>query len=376
MVEFVDAGDAPRQNTDTLHDDGDTTMLDRTLASVTFALASAGLVASCGSPDHADDRNWICDESNDDCADRADTFAPDTGSDADSRDTFKPGADASDNTDTVAPSDTSPPPDTTSDDASDDQFVRRGRIDLVQDRTDSIQNRPTVSVTARFQVLDPAESPRTSCRTFDSEHCDLRACDTNGRTSSPGIEQVSAGDISIVGGGRDVELVFDEGEHYGQSLDSPLWEGQHTLTVEAAEDVAEPFSTNLSPSVGVTVTRPDFPGAFENFEILADSDLEIAWETGPVNRGAFLARLSGLSGDDRTVDMACEWPLDQKQATIPSRLLSKFTPDANVTYAFGAGDRKTLQAGDFEVTVRALDIAEDDDPQTWAGSGSASIVEE
>ncbi len=341
-------------------------MLVRPLGSVTFALVSACLLAGCSASNQSDDRDWICEESDDDCRSRADIGGPDTRPDATTRDTRGPD---------VHESDTTHGPDTSSPDASDDELVRRGRIDLVQDRTDSIQNRSSVSAFAQFQVVDPAESSRAPCRHFDSEHCDLKVCDTNGRTSSPGIEQVSAGNISITGGQQNIELLPGEEDAYSESFDSPIWDGQQTLTIEAAGDIVAPFSTNLTPAADTTVTKPDFPGSFQSLEISTSSDLEIVWEHDGPSRRAFLARLSALADDNRAFEMHCEWPLQQTRATIPNRLLSKFPADTNASYEFGAGARETLPAGDFEVTARALDVAADDDSQTVAGKGAARLVE-
>ncbi len=203
--------------------------------------------------------------------------------------------------------------------------------------------------TASFTDATGADAG-VSCTTATDGACTIVKC---GKPVGAPLD-VSAGDIDISGGKKDVKLPVGADNKYKLVNDQggELFEGGEDINIAAAG--ASPgvgtFSQVLKAPSIVDVTKPAINGS--SIEIDRSQDLEIDWTPPATGIGDVYAGISAAASDQSNTSIRCSAAIDAKKITIPKTVLANI-PDNSVGGAFtvGAVSKNEATRSDYDVTL-------------------------
>ncbi len=222
------------------------------------------------------------------------------------------------------------------------------------------------------RVTEPGDSSRCTAQTQGS--CTFRDC-ARAEDQKPTTEPVSAGTVTIAG---DQELTFEPGDdntYDPEGGQGQIWESDRTIEISAAGDTVPAFSTELDALADITLQSPSLPAEGSSMTFDTSESLPVEWETDGLEGGDFRVALIS-SNDSRTTQIECEWDAGSGAEEVPAGMLGDMIQtDGGGTFIFAAGDLQTTDAGDYEVSVSALEVLDDGDATTSAAIGSDATFE-
>jgi hypothetical protein len=234
-------------------------------------------------------------------------------------------------------------------------LTKYGYVSLVQSVL-TIQGTEYASHSISAAFVDNSENVSGWTCTQD-EHGECVTYDCSGATSdggTPSYAQASAGTIRIKAGANTVNMTPQPDNTYtpvtGQTR---LWDGGETLEVKADGADVPSFSGVLTGVEPALVQTPSFPTSGAPMTIARNQNLVLSWTGGSYGKVfVILARSESSGGTTHSVSATCTFDASAGSGTVPSTVLMAIPAGQSGSVSVNGGDKATLTAGDWSITLQ------------------------
>jgi hypothetical protein len=233
--------------------------------------------------------------------------------------------------------------------------LQTGEVRIVNDGIESVWQ---ISAHAREWLRAPACSERMLAA------CSVRSCEEPLAGDPAKFRDLGFVDVTLGSTSWTVD-----GSASGKA---PLWNGTQNGVVSSTGADVPPFQVALVAPPGVQLLLPEVPSLGNPHELNRSTPLEVRWSGGEPGRKvrAVLLWQAFTKDSVQSVAIACSYPATDGAGSIPSDLLLDIPSVGGVlsiTLEVMSYELATVFAGDFEVTVSAVNHAQDE-------NGSLAII--
>jgi len=183
-----------------------------------------------------------------------------------------------------------------------------------------------------------------------------------GPTADAGaMEAPNAGIISLSGGAMDLVLSpMADGTYDSRTGTGLLWNEGDALVFNGAGDAVPAFTETLTGPGLVTVSAPSFMSP--PLSVDRTTTLSLTWSGGsmPGEVHVLLTGSEMTDGTMRSVTVDCAYDGASGAGDVPAEALGALPSGAGGSLAVGTAAQTTVDAGDWNVTVRAQSVARAD----------------